>query len=296
MFVCMKHQVMAGVVLVSMAAGVAAAGTPPAIRELLETADGYYRQDATTKVWTFTGDQTIANDGYEYGCAAILAKAKKDGVADTLSVDVPFDTPLWPRGQHTVAELRTYCDHARRTAAVAMIVSGFKMGQDDDTGDLAARCMDWYEQRTRQFKLAPTTELPYDGVGRDLKDPATGDPFKGTLEAGRKKFCDPYAKEWLAEKAKAEAPYRKALTGARLQAALQNLVGDEVRGAGGNVITIPQMAKAKVWFRLKKYTDQRCTNGAFVYGLERYTFTAKNDDYTATQSDSCGQPAKSAYK
>ena len=279
------------------AVGVASAGTPPSIKAFFDHASNYWELDTKTNQWLFVGDQGISREDFEYGCAALLDKAKKDGVADTLAVDVPFDSPDWKKGQHTVADLKLYCDHARKMAGIATIVSGYKLGQNDDTGDIAAKCMQWYEDGTKQWKLDPKAiNLPYQGIGLDLTDRATGDPFKGTLEEGRKKFCDPYAKEWLEAKAKEEAPYRKALKGAKLKAVLEaQLIGIQLLGPGGKALSIPQMAKANVWFREKDYPEKYCANGAkTTHAVVRYTF--KGDDWDSAQTEYCGTAPKSAYK
>jgi hypothetical protein len=289
-------QLIYSVGLIAAISGSAAAGTPPAIQSLLDHEESYYRQDSTTNEWQFNPGATIGDEDSDYGCQVDLNHAAKDGVPDTLTVDVPFDTPDWSKGQHTVAELRSYCARAQRMAAIAGIVSGFKLGVDDDQGDLAAKCIEWYDETVKSFKLDPTAiTLPDEGVGSELVDRATGDPWKGTLEEGRKKFCDGNAKEYLEAQAADEAPYRKVLKGGKLKAALEDLLDKEVLGKGGKELSIPQMAKAKIWFHLKWYDEQSCGDGSqIVYAVERYTFTA--DDYDATQKEYCGVPPKSAYK
>src|SRR6185295_9508625 len=86
-------------------ATVASAGTPPSLEDFLSYGQ-YYSYDKETKEWKF-GTTSV-------GCDASVRQATEDGVADTLVVDFPWDTPDWKKGPHTFKELKDYCARAKK--------------------------------------------------------------------------------------------------------------------------------------------------------------------------------------
>src|SRR3954471_20950650 len=98
--------------------GVARAGTPPAIEKFLKDQRGVYKLEAGE--WKYATSPS-APDDEDHGCQTLLDKAKTDGVAPTLIVDVPFDTPDWKAGKHSIADLQAYCDHQKKSRAVAIL-------------------------------------------------------------------------------------------------------------------------------------------------------------------------------
>src|SRR3954471_21677216 len=95
---------------------VASAGTPPSLEEFV-THGRFYRYDSQTKEWKFKSES-----GYAQSCNKYFEQAAKDGVADALTVEISWDTPLWKAGPHTVKELRDYCATAQKDQSIESLV------------------------------------------------------------------------------------------------------------------------------------------------------------------------------
>jgi hypothetical protein len=275
------------VVLLLAAPQVAHAGTPPSLKSFLDYGR-YYSYDAAKKEWKFEGDASVS-------CDTSVKEATEAGVEDTLSVDVPFDTPDWKRGPHTFKELKDYCARAKKSEAVYKLMGWAKTATDDDQGDLAATCIKFYNQLTTEYGLVPDTKIPYEGVS--IVDPATGNPYVGTIEGARKKFCDPKAKKYLDAIAAEEAPYRKVLQADKLAVAIGN-ISKAIYSAGRKELKTPaDLAKSNLWFRVVSYNDQYCKHGADVkYVVYRYQFDAKQKLVKQTSENFCGNPPSSALR
>lgn len=269
------------------AATVATAGVPPALKHFIDYGQ-YFQQDEKTKEWKFNASSV--------SCMTSVLEAQDAGVKDDFEVDVPYDTPDFKKGKRTFKELQSYCDHALKSEAVKKAVGWFQTGwNDNDSGDLAAKCIQFNNELMAEFKIPGTLKLPYEGISET--DPATGDPFVGTLEEGRKKFCDGHAKKFLEAKAKEEAPYRKVLKADKLDLALLHI--DIVMvGPGKKVLKTPAaMLAANVWFRESEYPDSSCKNGAdIVHNLVRYEFDSKQKLVKDSARRFCGPAPMSAYK
>jgi len=259
--------------------------TPPALQDFL-TYGQYYEYDAEAREWRFVASSV--------GCDRYVQQAIEDGVPDTRTVDVPWDTPLWPKGPHTFKELREYCVHAGKAYAVQSLLRWMQTARYDDQGDLAAKCMEFYREITAEHGLPGTTRLPYEGLS--IQDPATGEPFSGTLEEARKRFCDPKATKYLAAVAAREEPYRKVLQEGKLEVALDSL-GKAVYGPGRRELTTPEeMARAEVWYRVVWYKDRPCNQGAdIVHVVYRYQFDAAQKLVGKTSENHCGDPPVEAF-
>jgi hypothetical protein len=266
-------------------AGVAAAGTPTSLRPFLDYGD-YYDYDAATKEWKFTATSV--------GCDSYVKEAQADGVADSLVVDVPYDTPDFSKGPHTFKELRTYCDRAKRAEAIYKWLGWALTATTDSAGDLAVACTEFYDKTVKKYGFAPTTKIPYEGV--TIEDPATGQPYVGTLEGARKAYCDVKASKYQAAVSADEAPYRKVLKADKLRVALENM---------GKAIYLPgrvegkpsKLAAGKVWFRLVWYDDRKCKDGVdVVHVLQRYQFDGRHALVSQTEKNFCGAPPKAAYR
>lgn len=277
-------------------ASVAGAGTPPTIEKFLKDQSHIYSHDGGE--WKYA-TSPWKPDHEEHGCQTLLDAAKKDGVASTLVVDVPFDTPDWKAGKHSIADLQAYCDHQKKSSAVSLL-AGYLSGVGTDADD-AVRCIDNWDYSVTEgvTKLVDPDkiQLPYEGIGSFLVDKATGNPFKGTLNEARKKYCDAYAKEALEARAKEEGPYRKVLKAGKLQVYLEQK-NRRLYGAGKKeMTTAAQMAQSNVWFRLSSYEDQGCNGGSdHKYFVRRWQFDAKQEVAKDTGKDFCGEPPASAYK
>jgi hypothetical protein len=268
------------------ASTLAVAGTPPSLQPFLDYGN-YYAYDDETKQWKF---ETSSME-----CQNYVTRATEDGVADTLVVEVPWDTPLWKKGPHTFKELKDYCAHARKADAVRKMVGWMQTARNDDQGDIAVACQKFYRQLSAEHDVPGTTRLPYEGIG--IQDPATGDPFSGTVEDARKKFCDPKAQKYLAAVAAEEAPYRKALKGDKLDVALGAL-GKAVYGPGRKELKTPdQMAAGNLWFRVIWYDDTTCEHGRDkVYVVHRYQFDGSGKLSQKTSRNYCGNPPAAAFQ
>src|SRR5689334_19381199 len=118
---------------------VASAGTPPAIEDFLSHGK-FYKFDG--KEWKFNENQSGQH------CNEALDKAEKDGVADTLTVDVKFDTPLWKAGPHTVKELKEYCARAQKDTSIKTLV---EMADMVGGIDYAKACLEVYDEATKKY-------------------------------------------------------------------------------------------------------------------------------------------------
>jgi hypothetical protein len=269
---------------------VVSAGTPPSVEKMLKHSSSFYKLDEKTKQWVFIG----GNYGLDE-CEAAAKDAATAGVADTLTVDVPFDSPDWDAGKHTVGELKALCNRAKRALKVKGWVNTFENGAT--VGPLvAANCVIAYQEKLAAKEVDGNLKLPYEGM--TLKDPATGDPFVGTLDQARAKFCDAYAKEYFAEQAAGEEPYRKVLKGDKLDRALYEM-GKMMYGKGKKELDTPEkLAKENVWFRETWYDEVSCAPGKVEYMVWRYEFD-KNSMLKPGSGNSkkyCGPPAKSKFK
>jgi len=291
----MKMIITAGVI--AAFAAVASAGTPPKIEAFLKDQSHQYKLEGTE--WKWTGSSTKPDDE-DHGCQTLLDDAKKDGVSSTLVIDVPFNTPDWKAGKHSIADLQAYCDHQKKSYAVSLLAN-YLSGVGNDADD-AVRCIDNWdfsmtEQGVSKIIDPDKIELPYEGIGSFLVDKATGNEFKGTLTEARKKFCDAYAKEALEARAKEEAPYRKVLKAGKLQIYLENKRRRLYGPGKKELTTAAQMAAAKVWFRISSYEDQGCNTGAdHKYNVARWQFDAKQGIAKDSGKDFCGEPPKSYFK
>jgi len=260
---------------------------PDSVRGLLGNLRDTWEYNDSTKQWKAQKSTT---------CNQWLPDLKTAGVADTLEVELDFDTPFLKKGKHPVSAIKELCQHAIRTARIFDLVQFMGYGATSGETRLAVDCLERYD-----WALAvghtPTTTLPYEGIS--MKDPATGNEFAGTIEDARKRFCDPLAKPVLDAAAAAEAPYRKHLKTDKLKLALKYR-GKQFYGPGKRSLDKPeQLASNKIWFREYFYEDQSCdvrNSQKKTFMVVRYSFDAKHTMLGETSKSFCGAPAKSAFK
>jgi hypothetical protein len=288
----MKHFGCVCWVLVALTGG-ARAGTPDTVKALLDQESFFYEFNEPSQQWVFKGGGTASER-----CEEKVKEATKAGVADTLEVDVAFSTPDWKAGKHTFADLKALCARVKTPATIEGWLNNFDISSKPGFGVMAAKCINTFEEALSKKEVDPSWKLPYEGLS--IKDPATGDPFVGTLGDAKKKFCDAFAQDYLAERAAAEAPYRKALKGDKLDLALKEQVHYDhaLYGAGKLKLETPaQLAKAKVWFTETWYDANPCNGGrGKEYVVWRYAFDAKSKLLSADSKTYCGAPAKSKFK
>lgn len=277
------------IVLIFGIVSVASAGVPPALQTIVDYGGNWYSLDKQTGEWNFIGNSVTCDERF--------AEAAADGVAETLVIDIPWNSPLGKPGPRTVKELKEYCLKAVKASTVSGWVGWVKNAVDDDRGDIAVICVNQYNAMVKDRGLAPTTKLPYEGIGLPFPDKATGDPFRGTLEAARTKYCDPKAKGYQDAAAANEEPYRRVMKAGKLEIALKNLSA-AIYGPGKKELATPAaMAKANVWFRSIHYPENYCRNGESTqYQVRRYQFDAKHKLVKDSAKDYCGAPPASAFK
>jgi hypothetical protein len=264
--------------------GAAHAGTPPKVSELMRS---------LRYVWHFENDQWKYMGGSSR-CHEIVAEIDELGIADTLAVELTFDTPHLAKGSRTLKELKDLCQHAVRAAALGTFAEAARAASRSADEVFPIKCLEFYDKAIAAGH-APTTRLPYEGLS--FEDPTTGDAFVGTIEEARKKFCDAKAKKHLDEVAKQEAPYREVLKADKLQVALRHR-DENLFGPGRKNIDAPaQLASARVWFRETWYKEKSCGNGAsHPYHVERFEFDAGHKLVKQTTETFCGAPPKSAFR
>ena len=230
----MKRLGLAAVLLGSVS--FASAGTPPTVQKIIEWGK-MWTWDESSKSWKWTAEDR------NY-CAKNVQAAVDAGVADTLVVDVEYDTPEFKKGKVTFKQLKESCLHAERTSAVYGLLSWFRNASNNPKDDVIAdACMRAYAETINVVPASST--LPYEGLS--FNDPATGSRYVGTLESAKAKFCEPLFAARKAELAKEEEPYRKVLKADKLELGLEHrsfyLAGKVVSGDPA------VLAKANVWFR-----------------------------------------------
>ncbi len=278
-----------GLATLATTATTARAGTPPSVATLV---------DKLSYVWSCSADGCTIRQSGSFSCTTEMNAVTAAGVADSLTVDVPYDTPDFKKGPRSVKEIKALCKHAIASSGLAVWKSWVEMaisaaGQPNDDGLMAEKCIEFYPEVIKDG-VKPTTKLPHEGVS--FVDPKTGDPFSGTVDEAQQRFCRPRADQAAADRAAAEAPYRKVLKNDKLEVALEGyhiyLAGYVDPDGDPNLL-----AKANVWFAHSHYPDEYCNHGADTkYQLVRWQFNAAGKITKKEVKKRCGEFQASDFK
>lgn len=161
------------------------ARTDPHYRELFELSEsiGWYRVPVTN-AWA-VGTAAVRPESGAV-CRQTLDKLRGDGVPDARTIKTSWDSPEFPAGVHTLAEIRKSCEHVDRVGKIAEFEKAALLAMDSR---LDAR----YD--TPYFKLC---QQAYDKLISAGFSPAEQVPerkVRGVLWSGsigelKKKYCD----------------------------------------------------------------------------------------------------------
>ncbi len=262
----------------------------PNYRQLSEISSdiGWY-QITETKAWDVKDGAIRGLKGAR--CMSALDQIRTAGVPDTRTIDVKYDAPEFKRGSHTLAEIRTSCEHVESLGKIKVFDKWAVMAMQDTPNLNSGRyetayfsnCIQAYDQIVKAG-ISPREHVP-DRVIR-------GGAWSGSIEELRQKWCDPGLRTAKAKTAATEEPYRKALANDKLRIALTY---QEVLLPGGARTTDPQrMAAASVWFEDFSPSNV-CTDGRTIHNLRRYQFSGDQRLVKTTEQEYCGPAPRSAF-
>jgi hypothetical protein len=263
----------------------------PNYKQLVEIASdiGWYRI-TETQAWAVKDGASLDLKGAV--CMRTLDQFRAAGVPDTRTIAVTYDAPEFKRGSHTLAEIRTSCEHVESLSRIKYFERWAIIAMQDtpnlDTGRYDIRsfrnCIQVYDKIVNAG-VSPTERVPDDVI--------RGVAWSGSIEELRKKWCEPGLIKAKVKTAASEAPYRKELTRDKLRVALAY---EQVRLPGGARTADPhRMAMASVWFEEFEPTT-RCSDGRQVHNLRRYEFGADQRLVKTTEQDCCGAVPISAFR
>jgi hypothetical protein len=241
----------------------------------------YYRTDS--KTWTQQGG--ISSKGAE--CMIALNKLRDAGFPDTRVLEVRYDAPEFKRGPHTLAEIRTSCEHVVRFSKIKNFELWAGLARKDTpnlqkghyTIEYYKNCRETYRSAI-DAGVSPSEHLPDQSM-------------EGSIKEIREQWCDPGFHEAKDKNEAAAEPYRKALANDKLKVALTY---QEVILPGGARTTNPQkMAQASVWFEEFEPT-RYCNDGRQIHMIRRYQFDSGQKTVKTTEQDYCGGAPLSAYR
>jgi hypothetical protein len=249
---------------------------------------GWY-QITATNAWAVKDGATSGLKGAR--CMSALDSLRAAGVPDTTIVDVKYNAPEFKRGPHTLAEIRTSCEHVETLGKIKYFerwaIFAMKDTPNLNTGRYDAgyykNCLQTYDEIVKAG-VSPSERVPDDVIG--------GSPWSGSIEELRKKWCDAELSTANSKTAASEAPYRKVLTNDKLKVALTY---QEVILPGGARTTDPaKMAAASVWF--EDFSPSKvCNDGRQVHSLRRYQFGSDQRIVKTTEQEYCGGAPLSAF-
>jgi hypothetical protein len=290
----MRRTVVSGAMIAAVLVGAAApawaddAARNHALYQLGEALTGAWSKDEATKSWQVSGA------AFELGkarCEAPLVELTKMGAPGSSKVKVGTAGPDLAAGEHTLDDARAACGRIVRAGyirdwehwAIFAMQDAPKIGKGYVNLQYFENCIAGYDKMLSK------------GITKDTKVTAQqiqDQKWEGTVEELRKKYCDAGLKAAKAEQDKKDAPYKKAMTGEKLQMALT------YRGvwlAGGQVTDEPAaMAKANVWF-VDTEPPALCKTGAQQHVLKRFEFAGDKLAKT-TDINTCGSPRAKDFK
>lgn len=255
----------------------------------LATSIGWYQLPGTN-AWSASDGSVRGPQGT--ACLATLNQLKAAGVPDTRSIEIQWDGPEFKRGVHTLAEIRTSCQHLDRIGqikrfefwAIQAMNEAALVQKARTNNEVFRQCIQTYNQITKAG-VPPSERVPDQVI--------QGKQWSGTIEELRQKWCDSGMATAASNTAKSDAPFRAALKGDKLKWALRE------RGAflpgGGSTADPHQMLLAPVWFS-QIVGPKTCADGRDVYTLTRLQFGSDQQLLSQSSHEYCGRPPASAYR
>lgn len=260
----------------------------PNFSELSELSQsiGWYRTSGT-KSWA-VADQAV-NPKTGAVCLKTLDKLRAAGVPDTRTVETSWGGPEFAAGVHTLAEIRTSCEHVDKVGrigefekwAILAMQSGKNASHD---APYFKMCLQTYN-RIIKAGVAPTDTVPERTIG--------GVAWSGSIEELKTKYCDAGMSRATEQTAAQEAPFRKELRDDKLKLALK--YGSVFLPGGAGTSDAHRMAMASVWF-LDLSPPKHCVNGLQVHSIRRYQFDANQHLERTSEQDYCGSAPSSAFR
>lgn len=246
---------------------------------------GWY-QVSDTKAWS-VGDGDSDRDGAV--CMGLLNKLRAAGVPDTRTLDTHWESPELKAGIHTLAEIRTSCEHVARIGKIKEFdkwaILAMQAGTNYRSGaDYYRMCLKSYDDIVKAG-VAPTDRVPDRTIG--------GVQWSGSIEDLRKKYCDTGASNASSQTSAKEAPFRKELKADKLKIALT--YGSVFLPGKVGTSNAQKMAAASVWF-LDLSPPKHCVDGSQVHTIRRYQFDGAQQLVKTTHHDYCGGAPSSAFQ
>ncbi len=259
----------------------------PNFRELSELSNsiGWY-QVSDTKSWA-VGDLAV-DPKTGAVCRHTLNKLRAAGVPDTRTVQTTWDGPEFKAGEHSLAEIRTSCEHVERLGrigefekwAILAMQSG-KNARND--APYFKMCLQTYDRITKAG-VPPTEQVPERNIG--------GVVWSGSIEELKTKYCEAGMSRANEQTSAHEAPFRKELKDDKLKVALK--YGSVFLPGGAGTSDAHRMAQSAVWF-LDLSPPKHCVNGLQVHTIRRYQFDANQHLERTTEREFCGSAPASAF-
>jgi hypothetical protein len=260
----------------------------PNFSSLSQLADsiGWY-QVTGTKAWS-VGDAD-ADGRNPAPCTVTLNKLRAAGVPDTRTVDVRWESPELKPGIHTLAEIRTSCEHVERIGKIKdfekWAILAMQAGTNVRSGsDYYRLCLQTYD-RIVKAGISPNERVPDRVIGSAQ--------WSGTIGELRKKWCESGMTMATEKAASREAPYRQELKSDKLKIALT--YGSVFVPGGVGTSDAHKMANASVWF-LDLSPPKHCIDGRQVHTIRRYQFASDQHLVKTTSKDYCGGAPRSAFQ
>ena len=250
---------------------------------------GWY-QLPSTNAWSVNDASVKGPQGTV--CLATLNQLKAAGVPDNRSIEIQWDGPEFKRGSHTLAEIRTSCQHVDRIGqirkfefwAIQAMNEAALVQKGRTNNEIFRNCVQTYNQITKAG-VPPSERVPEQVI--------LGKQWSGTIEELRQKWCDSGMNQAAANTSKREAPFRAVLKGDKLKWALRE--GGAFLPGGGSTADPHQLLAAPVWFS-QMVGPKTCADGRDVYTLTRLQFSGDQQLVSNTSREYCGKPPVSAYR
>jgi hypothetical protein len=247
-------------------------------------------------VWekTATGWHLVNKDnrGTLEGCKMQLEALTKHHAPESITIDLPFETPLLKPGVYPWTKARELCDLIRAENKKLEAVKNFKLfltAAQQDTAEWGrAKGKVYYEQCLEHYKRALAAGVPESEL---VTDDVTGE--QATLKALADSKCKPGFEKLAAEEEARAAPFKKVLKNDKLRIGLRDF--DFIYLPGRAKVTPASLAANNVWFE-DVSGDARCANGLPQHTLHRYVFDANHKLAKTTDRQFCGEPPSSAFR
>jgi hypothetical protein len=246
---------------------------------------GWY-QMSDSHAWSVGDNDVDVKTGAR--CMEALNALRAAGVPATRTIEVQWESPEFKPGVHSLAEIRTSCEHAEKVGRIRAFekwaILAMQAGSNVRSGSSYYKlCVQTYNDIVKAG-VSPGDKVPERMIA--------GVSWSGTIEDLRKKWCDAGIAQATSQNAAHEAPFREAMAGDKLRIALK--YGSVFLPGGAGTANAQKMAAASLWF-LDLSPPRHCANGLQVHTIRRYHFTGDHLAGTS-EKDYCGRAPASAFQ